>query len=60
MSETMLWIVCPLVIVSVLYATLAGGYLFVQHRYGLCLMFLGYVIANIGLIMDAFEKAAVP
>lgn len=53
MSETTLWVITPLVIASILYATLAGGYFVIQHRPGMALAFAGYVIANIGLIWDA-------
>lgn len=56
MNETMLWIVGPLVVVSILYATLAVGYFAIQNRLGLCLAFVGYVVANVGLIIDALEK----
>jgi hypothetical protein len=53
LSETALWVVTPLVIANILYATLAGGYFVIQHRPGMALAFAGYVIANIGLIWDA-------
>lgn len=41
-----------LVTVSVLYAVAAGGYWFAD-RPGMAIGFVGYVVANVGLIWDA-------
>lgn len=51
--ETLLWVVLPLSVTSVIYALLAAGYWFVQGRPGMTLAFIGYVIANLGLVWDA-------
>jgi hypothetical protein len=50
-----LWVILPLAIASVLYATLAAGYFLVLGRPGMCLAFLGYILANIGFILDALD-----
>lgn len=55
MTELFKWVVLPLTATSVIYACLAAGYFFVQHRPGMCLAFIGYVIANVGLIWDAVQ-----
>ena len=43
-----------LAVVSVIYAVTAGGYFFAS-RPGMALAFIGYVIANLGLIWDALR-----
>jgi len=48
-------VVAMLIAVSVLYAGAVGGYLTVK-RPGMALCFVGYVIANIGLIWDALSQ----
>lgn len=48
-----------LILVSVpmvCYAVAAGTYFFGLGRYGMALCFLGYTIANVGLIMDLYGK----
>ena len=54
----MIWVVIPLVIVAVIYAVLATAYFVVQHRYGMSLAFVGYVVANVGLVWDALSIKA--
>ena len=46
-----------LALVSAQYAGLAASYL--PERPGMCLAFVGYVIANIGLIWDALTYGKV-
>ena len=58
MSQTMIWVVTPLVIVALIYAVLATAYFAVQHRYGMSLAFVGYVVANVGLVWDALSIKA--
>ena len=48
-----LWVVLPLALATVLYAVLAGGYFFAAGRPGMALGFFGYVVANVGFILDA-------
>lgn len=48
-----IWVILPLSLSSGIYAVLAGGYYWVQGRPGMTLTFLGYVIANVGLMWDA-------
>ena len=55
-----LWVVTPLLIATLLYAVLAGGYYFALGRPGMCLGFVGYVIANAGLIWDALSVKGAP
>lgn len=52
-SDLFWWVIFPLAVTSGIYAVLATGYFFVQNRPGMCAAFLGYVIANCGLIWDA-------
>ena len=47
-----MWVVTLLVTVTIIYALTAGAYLF-AGRPGLAVAFVGYVIANVGLIIDA-------
>lgn len=49
---TLILISVPLVC----YAIAAGSYFFGLGRYGMGLTFLGYSIANVGLIMDLYGK----
>lgn len=53
MSPVILWVIIPLSVTSCIYAVLAAGYLFAQHRPGMALAFVGYTLANLGLIYDA-------
>ena len=53
MNPVIMWIVLPLSVTSCIYAILAAGYLWAQNRPGMAAAFLGYTIANIGLIFDA-------
>ena len=48
------WLVSLLVVVSVLYSGTALAYLW-NSRPGMMLAFIGYVIANLGLIWDALH-----
>ena len=50
-----LWVVAMLVTVSTIYLGAAAAYQFAD-RPGMALAFVGYVIANIGLILDAMQK----
>lgn len=45
----------PLALASVLYVAQATAYFVVAERPGLALCFLGYTLANIGLIYDAYQ-----
>lgn len=49
------WLVALLVTVSCLYTATAGAYYF-HSRPGMAVAFVGYVVANIGLIWDALQK----
>ena len=49
-----IWVVSMLAIVSVVYLAASGGYLHLG-RPGMCLAFVGYVVANVGLIWDAIQ-----
>lgn len=49
-----IWVVSMLTLVSVIYLVAAGGYLHLS-RPGMCLAFVGYVIANAGLVWDAIQ-----
>ena len=46
-----IWVVSMLSIVSAIYLAASGGYLHL-NRPGMALAFVGYVIANVGLILD--------
>ena len=50
-------VVTPLILGTVLYALQAAGYAFFLSRPGMCAAFIGYVIANAGLIYDAITQA---
>lgn len=49
------WIVLPLSLAGAIYAVLAVGYLLAQGRPGMALAFVGYVLANVGLVWDALS-----
>ena len=49
------WVVLMLVAVSIIYTATAGAYYF-SARPGMALAFIGYVIANVGFILDAMQK----
>jgi hypothetical protein len=51
-----LWVCALLVTVSVLYGSAAAAYWF-GARPGMALAFVGYVVANLGLIWDALAPA---
>lgn len=53
MNSVFWWVVLPLLLTSTIYLILSGGYLIIQQRPGMALAFVGYVIANVGLIWDA-------
>ena len=48
------WIMSTLAAVSIIYGLNAVGYYF-NGRPGMMLTFVGYVIANVGLIWDAAQ-----
>ena len=48
------WVALMLVTVSLIYGGAAIGYLY-GARPGMALAFVGYVVANIGLIWDAMD-----
>ena len=48
------WVALMLVTVSLIYGGAAVGYLY-GARPGMALAFVGYVVANIGLIWDAIQ-----
>lgn len=50
-----LWLVTPLALATALYAAQAVGYHF-AHRPGMVVAFIGYAIANAGLIYDAITQ----
>ena len=49
-------LLAPLIAGTVLYALQAAGYV-IMDRPGMCLAFIGYAIANVGLIYDAITLA---
>ena len=52
---TSLWLVSLMLGTSaVIYLVTAGGYLSLR-RPGMCVAFLGYVLANAGIIWDAIQ-----
>ena len=50
------WVVIMLIAVSVIYGAAAVAYS-LGARPGMALTFAGYVVANIGLIVDAISQA---
>ena len=52
-----LWVVGMLGVVSMIYLLASGGYLSLG-RPGMALAFVGYVVANLGLIWDAIQTGA--
>ncbi len=55
-EKVMKWqIWLPLALASVLYVAQATAYFVVAERPGLALCFIGYTLANIGLIYDAYQ-----
>lgn len=52
------WVILMLVVVSMIYGGAATAYHF-SARPGMSLAFVGYVVANAGLIWDAIQQAAV-
>ena len=46
------WLICMFTVVALIYAGTAVAYQY-AGRPGMMLVFVGYVIANIGLIWDA-------
>ena len=59
MNTTMLLAVLPLVLALVIYVAQAAGYQLILNRPGMALAFVGYVIANAGLIWDAIAMGVV-
>ena len=52
------WLVmAPLIAGTMLYAMQAFGYQYFLNRPGMCVAFVGYVIANAGFIYDAISQA---
>ena len=49
-----LWVVGLLGVVSLIYLLASGGYWFLGGP-GMVLAFIGYVVANLGLIWDAIQ-----
>jgi uncharacterized membrane protein YecN with MAPEG domain len=50
------WVALMLVVVSVVYGAAAVAYQ-LGARPGMALTFVGYIIANVGLIWDVFHSA---
>lgn len=48
-----IWV--PLAAASCIYIVQAVAYVWVQGRYGLAACFVGYTMANLGLIYDAWQ-----
>jgi hypothetical protein len=53
--QAVMWVSLMLGITAILYAITSAAY-FSAARPGMTLAFLGYVIANIGFIWDAFNE----
>jgi len=49
------YVILMLTTVAIQYAVAAGAYQF-SGRPGMAIAFVGYLIANIGLILDALQK----
>jgi hypothetical protein len=47
--------VTPIALATLLYIWMSFNYLSGQRRIGMTICFIGYSIANIGLIIDFFE-----
>jgi len=52
MNNPWIWIGIP----TICYAVQSIRYYFGLHRFGMCLTFAGYCIANVGLIIDEYEQ----
>jgi hypothetical protein len=52
MNNPWVWIGIP----TIFYAVQSMRYYFALHRIGMMLTFMGYVIGNIGLIIDEYEQ----
>ncbi len=50
------WVIAMLVTVSLIYGGASAAYYFAV-RPGMALAFVGYVVANAGLIWDAIQQA---
>lgn len=48
------WVMLMLLVVASIYAITAGAYLF-SGRPGMMVCFVGYIIANLGLVWDAIR-----
>ena len=59
MNSQMLVAVLPLTLGLIVYIGQVLGYQFILNRPGMALAFLGYVIANAGLIWDALSVGVV-
>ena len=47
--------VLPILLATLLYLWQSGSYYFGPYRIGMTLTFIGYALANIGLIIDFYE-----
>ncbi len=47
-----LWLGVP----GIFYAVQAIRYYYGMHRIGMCMAFIGYTFANLGLIIDEYEQ----
>lgn len=54
MTSDRLIAVLPLLLASVLYLWMAANYQFGLHRPGSAIAFVGYAVANVGFIWDAW------
>ncbi len=52
--QTMNWMFWLLLVVSILYTATGIAYVF-SGRGAMCLVFVGYTIANVGLMIDALK-----
>ena len=52
-------VILPLAVAAVLYAVQAVGYQAVLNRPGMALAFLGYVLANVGILWDVLTVGVV-
>ena len=59
MNATFTLVILPLAIAAVLYAVQAVGYQLVLNRPGMALAFLGYVLANVGILWDVLTVGVV-
>jgi hypothetical protein len=55
MDRLILISVIPLALAAVLYIFQAIGYQIILHRPGMTIAFLGYVVGNIGFMIDVYQ-----